>query len=63
LVVGVAVAALLHVTLAVAAISAAYQVLEHGVHVWDPPRRTTKIGLTLLAIGVVVLTIWMCKRY
>ncbi|MEY2583270.1 MAG: hypothetical protein QOE09_3119 [Ilumatobacteraceae bacterium] len=63
LVVGIAVAALLHVTVAVAAISAAYQLLEHGAHVWDPPRRTMKLGLTLLAIGVIVLTIWMCKRY
>ena len=63
LVVGIAVAALLHVTLALTAISFAYQVLEHGVHVWDPPRRTMKIGLTLLAIAVIVLTIWMCHRY
>ena len=63
LVVGVAVAALLHVTVAVASISVAYQVLEHGVHVWDPPRRAMKIGLTLLAAGVIVLTIWMCRRY
>ena len=63
LVVGVAVAALLHITVAVASISAAYQVLEHGVHVWDRPARATKIGLTLLAAGVIVLTIWMCHRY
>ena len=63
LVVGIAVAALLHVTVALTAISFAYQVLEHGVHVWDPPRRTMKIGLTLLAIGVIIQTIWMCHRY
>jgi peptidoglycan biosynthesis protein MviN/MurJ (putative lipid II flippase) len=63
IVVGLAVAALLHVTVAVGAISAGYQLLEHRQRAWGPPRAILKIVLTVLAIGALALTVWMCHRY
>ena len=71
LITGVSIAALLHVTVAVGAISFAYQIAEFGLGVWAPSGTAKhkvlssliKIGLTLAAAGVVVLTILMCRRY
>lgn len=60
---GVALAALLHVTVAVAAVSFAYQVAEHRWKAWSPPKRWLKILGTLLALGVAGLTYWMFRRY
>jgi len=71
LITGVSIAALLHVTVAVGAISFAYQLVEFGPRVWAPSGTATnklmstliKVGVTLAAAGVVVLTILMCRWY
>lgn len=60
---GVALAALLHVTVMVGAVTFAYQLAEFRLKVWSAPRRWLKIGLTLVAVGVVVLTWWMFHHY
>lgn len=60
---GVALAALLHVTLVVASVTFAYQLAELRLGVWAAPRRGLKIGLTVLAATVVVVTVWWCRRY
>jgi len=59
------------VTVAVGAVSFAYQVCEFGPRVWAPSGTAThkllstfiKVGVTLAAAGVVVLTILMCRWY
>ena len=60
---GVALAALLHVTVMVGAVAFGYQVLEHGYHVWTGKRWWLKILLTLLGGGLLLLTYWMFRRY
>ena len=60
---GIALAALVHVTAAVGAVTFAYQVAEFRFKVWAPPKRWLKVFLTALGIGLVVLTYWMVRRY
>jgi len=65
-VVGVALAALLHVTVLVAAVTFAYQFLEYRLKVWaakHPGGTLIKVGLTLLAADVVLLTYLMFRCY
>jgi hypothetical protein len=59
---GIALALLFHVTLAIAAVTAAYQLIERRQHVFDAPHRLAKIAGTLAAIGLTALTIWLCVR-
>ncbi|MDO8361442.1 MAG: DUF1353 domain-containing protein [Actinomycetota bacterium] len=60
---GVGLGALLHVTIAVGAVTFLYQFAEYRLRVWAPPRRGLKIVLTLAALAVTVLTYWMFRRY
>jgi hypothetical protein len=60
---GVAIGALLHVTVMVGAVSFAYQFAEFRFRVWSAPRAALKIAATVGALAVVALTIWMCHRY
>lgn len=60
---GVALAALLHVTIAVAAVTFGYQFAEYRLRVWAPPKRWLKIGLTAAALTAVLLTYWMFGHY
>lgn len=55
-------AVLLHVTVAIAATTAVYQVAERRQHVFAPPHSTIKIGGTLAAAAMTALTIWLCLR-
>ena len=60
---GVAIAALLHVTIAVGAITFAYHLAEFRQRTWAPPYRQLKVLLTVVGIVMVVLTVFMCRRY
>ncbi len=60
---GMALAALVHVTAAVAAVSFAYQFAEYRLKVFAPPKRWLKLLLTALGIAAVVFTYWMVRRY
>jgi hypothetical protein len=60
---GVAIAALFHVTIAVGAVTCAYQLVEFRHRAWGPPRAGLKVGLTVVAVAVAVVTIIMCRRY
>ncbi|MGB8862208.1 MAG: DUF1353 domain-containing protein [Ilumatobacteraceae bacterium] len=60
---GVALAALLHVTIAIAAVTFGYQLVEYRLKVWAPPKRWLKLGLTVLAMAALALTYWMFRRY
>ena len=60
---GIALAALIHVTVAVGAVTFAYHVAEYRFKVWAPPRRWLKVILTALAIAATVFTYWMVRRY
>ena len=60
---GVALAALLHVTIAVGAVTFAYQLAEFRWRVWAPPKTWLKLLVTALALGAVVLTYWMFRHY
>ena len=62
-IVGVALAALLHVTIAVGAVTFVYQCAEYRQGVWAPPKRWLKILLTVVAGAATVLTYWMFRRY
>ena len=62
-IVGVALGALLHITIALAAITFTYQVAEYRLAVWAGPKRTLKIGATLLAIGLIALSYWMVRTH
>ena len=61
-IVGVSTATLIHVTVGVASIAAAYQVAEQGRAAWGPPKRALKIGGTIAAAALVALTVWLCLR-
>ena len=61
-IVGVGLAALLHVTVAVGAVTFGYQLLEYRHRVWAGKHALLKIIGTLAAVGVVVLTYWMFRR-
>jgi len=71
LITGVSIAALLHVTVAVGAVSFGYQLAEFGPRVWAPSGTAKhkllstmiKVGVTLAAGGVGVLTVLMCRWY
>lgn len=60
---GIALGALLHVTVAVGAVTFAYQFAEYRLGVWAKPKRWLKILLTVLGIAAAVLTYWMVRRY
>jgi hypothetical protein len=60
---GIALAALIHVTVAVGAVTFAYQVAEFRLKVWAPPKRWLKVALTVLGIAAAVFTYWMVRRY
>ena len=60
---GIALAALVHVTAAVGAVTFAYQIAEYRLKVWAPPKRWLKLLLTALGIGLAVFTYWMVRRY
>ena len=60
---GVALAALLHVTIAVGAVTFIYQFAEYRLGVWAPPKRWLKILLTLAGLGAVAITYWMFRHY
>ena len=60
---GIALAALVHVTAAVAAVTFAYQLAEYRLKVFAPPKRWLKILLAVLGIGLAVFTYWMVRRY
>ena len=60
---GIALAALIHVTVAVGAVTFAYHVAEYRLQVWAPPRRWLKVLLTALALAATVFTYWMVRRY
>lgn len=62
-IVGVALAALLHVTIAITAVTFGYQLVEYRLKVWAPPKRWLKIVLTIVAAAAVALTYWMFRRY
>ena len=62
-IVGVALAALLHVTIAVAAVTFAYQFAEYRLGVWAPPKRWLKIGITVAALAATAITYWMFRTY
>jgi hypothetical protein len=57
---GLAVAALLHVTAAIAVVSAGYHLVEYRQNVFDDPNRKVKILGTLAGIAMVGLTVWIC---
>ena len=61
-IVGVALAALLHVTIAVGAVTFVYQFAEYRLGVWAPPKRWLKILLTVAAVAGTVLTYWVFRR-
>jgi hypothetical protein len=63
MIVGIALAALLHVTAAVGTVTFAYQVAEYRFEVWAPPKRWLKLLLTALGVGLAVFTYWMVRRY
>jgi len=60
---GVALAALLHVTIAVGAVTFLYQFAEFRLGVWAPPKRLLKLFLTLVALLAVATTYWMFHNY
>ena len=60
---GVALAALLHVTIAVGAVTFAYQFAEYRFRVWAPPRAWLKVLLTIVAAAAFMLTYWMFRHY
>ncbi|MBI4884803.1 MAG: DUF1353 domain-containing protein [Actinobacteria bacterium] len=60
---GIALAALIHVTAAVGAVTFAYQFAEYRFRVWAPPKRWLKVSFTALGICLVLLTYWMVRRY
>ncbi|MCY7300831.1 MAG: DUF1353 domain-containing protein [Ilumatobacteraceae bacterium] len=60
---GVALAALLHVTIAVGAVTFVYQFAEYRLGVWAPPKRWLKILLTLAALAAIAGTYWMFRHY
>ena len=60
---GVALAALLHVTIAVGAVTFVYQFAEYRLGVWAQPKRWLKIVLTLAALAAIALTYWMFRHY
>ena len=62
-IVGVALAALLHVTIAIAGVTFLYQLVEYRLKVWAPPKRWLKILITVAALAAVALTYWMFRRY
>ncbi len=62
-IVGIALAALLHVTIAVGAVTFAYQFAEYRFKLWADPKRGWKFLATIGAAGAVVLTYWMFRRY
>jgi hypothetical protein len=62
-IVGIALAALFHVSIAVAGVTFAYQFAEYRWKLWANPKRGWKILATVLAFGLVVLTYWMFRRY
>jgi hypothetical protein len=59
---GIALALLFHVTLAIAAVTAVYQLIERRQHVFDPPHRLIKIAATVAVGALVAVTIWLCVR-
>lgn len=63
IIVGVSVAALLHLTAAIAGVTFGYQVLEYRHRAWGPPKVALKLLTTAAALAAVVLTFWMCRRY
>jgi len=60
---GVALAALLHVTIAVGAVTFIYQFAEYRLGVWAPPKRGLKIVLTVAALAAIAVTYWMFRHY
>ena len=60
---GVAIAALLHVTIAVGAVTFAYHLAEFRHRTWAPPYMKLKVLLTVAGIAAVLLTVFMCRRY
>jgi hypothetical protein len=60
---GVALAALLHVTVAILGVTAVYQVAEFRLGVLTSGNWRLRTAGVLVAIGVTALTIWMCQRY
>lgn len=60
---GVALAALLPVTVVVASVTFAYQLAEFRWRVWTGRRAWLKVGLTLAGVAVTVLTVWWSRRY
>lgn len=60
---GIALAALIHVTVAVGAVTFAYQVAEFRLKVWAPPKRWLKLLGTVLGVAATVFTYWMVRRY
>ena len=60
---GVSIAVLLHVTIAVGIITAAYQLAEFRHRVWAPPSTRLKLLLTVLGVVAVVLTLVICMEY
>lgn len=60
---GIALAALIHVTVAVGAVTFAYQLAEYRFKVWAPPKRWLKVIATLVGVSAAVFTYWMVRRY
>ncbi len=60
---GIALASLIHVTVAVGAVTFAYQLAEYRFKVWSPPKRWLKLLLTVLGVASAVFTYWMVRRY
>jgi len=58
---GVAIAALLHLTAAITVVSAGNHVVETWPNVFGEPNQKTKIFGTLGAIALTVLTTWICN--
>jgi hypothetical protein len=59
---GIALAMLLHVTVAIAAVTALYQVAERRSHVFAAPHTAAKVGVAAAAAALTALTIWLCLR-
>ena len=63
IVTGVSIAALLHLTAAIAGVTFTYQVLEYRHRAFGPPKVLLKLLATVTAIAGIVVTVWMCRRY
>jgi len=51
------------ISVAVGAVTFAYQVAEYRFKVWSNPKRWLKILLTVLGLAAAVFTYWMVRRY